>query len=150
MRLGAIIAGQPDSILSKITDFAIPLGKAFQIRDDILNIVGEGSVYGKEIGGDIFEGKRTGLLIHLIKNTTGEERKKVLEIMNKPREKKTTKEVEFIVDLMKKRGSVKYSEKMAEQLADEAKAKFNKYFAKVSNKDEFDAAIDFFALKRKV
>jgi len=150
IRLGAIIAGVDDKTLEKISEFGIPLGKGFQTRDDILNIVGEGSVYGKEIGGDIFEGKRTIMLIHLIKNTTGEEHKKVIEIMSKPREKKTMEEVQYIIDLMKKKGSVQFAEKMAENWAKDAREKFNKHFSNLPNKEEFEAAIDFFAMSRKV
>ncbi|MBI5073349.1 polyprenyl synthetase family protein [Candidatus Woesearchaeota archaeon] len=150
LRLGAIIAGQSDEVLKKIDEVGIPLGKGFQIRDDLLNIIGEGSVYGKEIGGDIFEGKRTILLIHLIENTKGEEHKKVIKIMSKKREEKTAEEVQYIIDLMKKKGSVKFAEKKAEEFAELAKNNFNKHFSKIPNKEVFETAIDFFATKRKV
>jgi len=150
LRLGAIIADQPDDVLQKLDEVGIPLGIAFQIRDDILNIVGQGSVYGKEIGGDIFEGKRTLLLIHLINNLRGEEKKKVLEIMSKPREKKTPEEVEYIIKLMKERGSVEYAERRAAELAELARSNFKKYFSHLPNKAAFEAAIDFFAMKRQV
>ncbi len=150
IRLGAIIAGADARKLELISQFAVPLGKGFQIRDDILNIVGTGSVYGKEIGGDILEGKRTIMLIHLIKHTTGREHARVLEIMNKPRAAKTIEDVELIIDLMKKRGSVTHAEEMAERYADEAKAAFNKHFPGLPNADAFEAAIEFFAKKRTV
>jgi len=150
MRLGAIIAGQPKEILDKISEVGIPLGKGFQVRDDLLNIIGEGSVYGKEIGGDIFEGKRTGLLIHLIKNTEGEEHQRVLDIMNKPRSEKTTEEVEWIIKMMKEKGSVEHSEQMAKRFADEAKAKFEEHFSDLPNKEVFEAAVNFFTMDRKV
>ena len=150
LRLGAIIAGQPKEVLDKITEVGTPLGKGFQIRDDLLNIVGEGSVYGKEIGGDIFEGKRTGLLIHLIQNTEGEERQKILDIMKKPRPEKTSEEVEWIIKMMKEKGSVEHSEQMAKKFAEEAKAKFNEYFSDLPNKEVFEAAVDFFTMDRKV
>jgi geranylgeranyl diphosphate synthase, type II len=150
LRLGAIIAGQSDKVLEKISEFAIPLGKGFQIRDDLLNIIGEGSVYGKEIGGDIFEGKRTLMLIHLINNTKGEEHDKVIQIMKKAREEKTADEVKYIIDLMKKRGSIEYAEKKAEGFASDAKEIFRRNFPDVKNKEMFEAAIEFFAVKRKV
>ncbi len=150
MRLGAIIAGANQDTLNKLSEVGISLGKGFQIRDDLLNIVGEGSVYGKEIGGDIYEGKRTLLLIHLIKNTTGEENKRVLEIMRKKRSEKTAEEVQYIIDLMKKRGSVEFAEKEAERHAKDAREKFNEYFSNLPNKEAFEAAIDFFAVSRKV
>lgn len=150
IRLGAIIADQGEDVLEKIDEVGIPLGIAFQIRDDILNIIAKGSVYGKEIGGDIYEGKRTILLIHLINNTKGDEHKKVIETMSKKREEKTPEEVEYIIRLMKERGSVDYAEKRAAELANIAKEKFNKYFSHVPNKDMFEAGIDFFTMKRDV
>ena len=47
-------------------EFGFHLGAAFQIRDDILNLVGDPGVYGKEALGDLLEGKRTLMLIHLL------------------------------------------------------------------------------------
>jgi geranylgeranyl diphosphate synthase type II len=44
--------------------FGFHLGAAFQIQDDLLNLVGDESLYGKEINGDLREGKRTLVLIH--------------------------------------------------------------------------------------
>jgi geranylgeranyl pyrophosphate synthase len=41
------------------------VGGAFQIQDDILNLTGDFAMYGKEIGGDLWEGKRTLMLIQL-------------------------------------------------------------------------------------
>jgi len=150
IRLGAIIAGAEANKLEMISQFAIPLGKGFQIRDDILNIIGQGSVYGKEIGGDIFEGKRTIMLIHLIKNSEGEEHERVLDIMNKPRERKTVEDIEYIIDLMKERGSIAFAEDLAEKFADDAKAMFNEQFPDLPNGEAFEAAIEFFAKKRTV
>ncbi len=150
LRLGALVAEQNEDVLKKLEEFSIPLGIGFQVRDDILNIIGEGSVYGKEIGGDIYEGKRTLLLIHLVKNTEGDEHKKVLEIMNKPREEKTPEEVEYILKLMKEKGSVDFAEKKAEEYAKKAKESFNRYFSDLPNKEAFEAAIDFFTMSRKV
>ena len=63
LRAGALIGGhRPDTALVR---FGFFLGAAFQIRDDVLNLTG-GARYGKEILGDIREGKRTLMLIHLL------------------------------------------------------------------------------------
>lgn len=148
LRLGAIVAGKDENTLKKLTEVGIPLGIGFQIRDDLLNIVGKGSVYGKEIGGDIFEGKRTLLLIHLVNNTHGEEHRKVLEIMSKKREEKTSEEVEYVIRLMKEKGSIEYAEKKAQEFADSAIKKFNEYFPEIPNRELFESAIGFFTMKR--
>ncbi len=51
--------------------FGFHFGAAFQIRDDLLNLVGNERIYGKEILGDIYEGKRTLPLMHLMSNAAG-------------------------------------------------------------------------------
>lgn len=150
LRVGAIIAGQSDEVLEKISEFAISMGKGFQTRDDLLNVIGEGSVYGKEIGGDIFEGKRTLMLIHLINNTKGKDHDNVIKIMKKERKDKTADEVQYIINLMKKYGSIAYAEKKAEEFANEAKEKFHKNFPNIKNRETFESAIDFFVMKRKI
>ena len=58
-RIGALIA-RPSSVnLDVFNAFGFFLGAAFQIQDDVLNLVGSRDRYGKEIFGDIYEGKRT-------------------------------------------------------------------------------------------
>jgi geranylgeranyl diphosphate synthase type II len=148
IRLGAIIAGASEATLDQIDEFSIPLGIGFQIRDDLLNIIGNGSVYGKEIGGDLYEGKRTLLLVHLLKNISGPDQQAVSAIMAKPRSRKTVAEVQYIIDLMKKSGSIAFAETRAAELAREAKNAFNRHFSGLAHKESFEAAIEFFTMKR--
>ena len=54
--------------------FGFDLGAAFQIQDDLLNLVGTEREYGKEIDGDLYEGKRTLPLIHLLRNARAPDR----------------------------------------------------------------------------
>lgn len=61
--LGAILAGANEAVRAQIHDFAIPLGIAFQIRDDILGVFGDAKTLGKPVGSDIREGKITLLVV---------------------------------------------------------------------------------------
>ena len=63
LRLGAIVSNNMDA-LDRLVDFGLPLGRAFQIHDDWLNVFSNST--GKELGGDIVEGKRTLLLMKLM------------------------------------------------------------------------------------
>ncbi len=63
LRLGALVSGNHNA-LDKLVEFGLPLGRAFQIHDDWLNVFS--TTTGKELGGDIVEGKRTLLLIKLM------------------------------------------------------------------------------------
>lgn len=61
--LGAVIAGADDSTCRSLYDFGYKLGIAFQIQDDWLDSFGDEKVFGKKIGGDILNNKKTWLLV---------------------------------------------------------------------------------------
>ena len=63
MRVGALIGSRDSVDLDPFVRYGFFLGAAFQIQDDLLNLVGDDD-YGKEINGDLWEGKRTLMLIH--------------------------------------------------------------------------------------
>lgn len=63
MQLGAIVAGANSQALDKVKVFTENIGLAFQIRDDYLDAFGSQEAFGKKIGGDIIEGKRTWLTV---------------------------------------------------------------------------------------
>ena len=66
LRVGAIVGSGGTAELAPLVRFGFHFGAAFQIRDDLLNLVGDEQTYGKEILGDLYEGKRTLPLVHLI------------------------------------------------------------------------------------
>jgi geranylgeranyl diphosphate synthase type II len=59
---GAIVAEAPAELIDELTRFALDLGVAFQIRDDMLNLLADPAVTGKESCGDLWEAKRTLIL----------------------------------------------------------------------------------------
>ncbi len=62
LQFGAAIAKADDRLLTALSSYGIPLGEAFQLRDDVLGVFGQESVTGKPSGDDIREGKRTLLM----------------------------------------------------------------------------------------
>lgn len=62
LHLGAVLAGAPSPLLDALSAFAIPLGEAFQLRDDLHGVFGDPSVTGKPSLDDLREGKHTVLL----------------------------------------------------------------------------------------
>ena len=84
-QIGAIIAGAPADVARAIYDYGYDLGLAFQIADDFLDTYGDEKVFGKPIGGDIVNNKKTWLLTHALeKCSKGEERKEFLSLMALP------------------------------------------------------------------
>jgi len=61
--IGAVLGGAPDEDVRKLYRFAVELGLAFQLQDDLLDSFGTEQELGKRIGGDILEGKKTYLMV---------------------------------------------------------------------------------------
>jgi geranylgeranyl diphosphate synthase type II len=116
IRVGALIGSRGSADLDPFVRYGFFLGAAFQIQDDLLNLVGDEG-YGKEINGDIWEGKRTLMLIHTIRESTPEERARLSAILCVPREERKPSEVRWIRRLMDKYGCTEYARKMAHGLA---------------------------------
>ncbi|MBI4810017.1 MAG: polyprenyl synthetase family protein [Ignavibacteriales bacterium] len=76
--IGAIIGEGTPKQITALRKYGEHLGRAFQVMDDLLDIVGDTKEFGKEIGGDIKEGKKTYLLIKAIENT-GEKNRQLLK-----------------------------------------------------------------------
>ena len=62
LHIGATLAGAGDAGLAELSDFGLPLGEAFQLRDDLLGVFGDVATTGKPAGDDLVEGKRTVLV----------------------------------------------------------------------------------------
>ena len=120
LRLGAILAGATDEQLQRIYEFSYPLGLCFQIRDDVLDLTGDFEGQKKQSLNDIYEGKRTLILLHLLRHCADGERQRVEAILGKSREQKTADEVQYIRDLMDTYGSILYAESRAEEYARQA------------------------------
>lgn len=116
LRVGAI-AAQGGSDSERFCRFGWYLGAAFQIQDDILNLTGEFARYGKEIGGDLREGKRTLMLIHLLRHCAPRERRALRRVLARPATDRTATELEWIYASMLRYGSISFASRAARQLA---------------------------------
>lgn len=85
IHVGAIAAHATKAQLEQLTKFAIPLSVAFQIADDLLNLEATPEAYGKEIGGDLWEGKRTLILLHAVRTASVADAERAKAILSKPR-----------------------------------------------------------------
>lgn len=85
LQAGAIAAGAPAGLLTPLREFGRHLGAAFQITDDLLNLRADPQEYGKEIGGDLWEGKRTLMLLHAMRTADALDRHRAIGILAKRR-----------------------------------------------------------------
>ncbi|TYC98549.1 polyprenyl synthetase family protein [Arthrobacter echini] len=70
LMLGGALAGADADLLAAYSAFALPLGEAFQLRDDVLGVFGDPEVTGKPAGDDLREGKRTFLIARTLGSGT--------------------------------------------------------------------------------
>ncbi|HTU61103.1 MAG TPA: polyprenyl synthetase family protein [Polyangiales bacterium] len=120
-RIGALIAQPERTDLGAFDRFGYFLGAAFQLWDDVLNLTGEVSKYGKEINGDVYEGKRTLMLIHLLANSDAIERRRLEAFLSKPRGQRLPREATWVTALMRERGSIDHARAAAKDFAEAAR-----------------------------
>jgi geranylgeranyl pyrophosphate synthase len=85
----------------------------FQIVDDLLNVTGDVRKYGKEIGGDIREGKRTIMAAHLVRSASGEDRARFMKMLGKSTI--SQEEIAEAIDLYKKYGCLDHAKSLADR-----------------------------------
>jgi geranylgeranyl diphosphate synthase, type II len=121
LRLGGVVGGADNASLKLMVEAGEKLGVGFQIHDDILNLSGDQSKYGKEIGDDLLEGKRTLMLIRLLSLCSEGEKEKVRRVFGLPREQRR-KEAGYVMDLIRKYDTIDYARRMSSRLVGEARA----------------------------
>jgi geranylgeranyl diphosphate synthase type II len=85
LQVGAIAAGAGPEQLEPLESLGRHLGAAFQVTDDLLNLRADPEDYGKEIGGDLWEGKRTLMLLHALRNAGTDDQSRAVQILAKRR-----------------------------------------------------------------
>lgn len=78
LKAGAIVADATPENQQLIYEYGIQLGLAFQLKDDLLDVYGDGTVFGKKIGGDIRENKKTYLYLSALQEANDEQKERLL------------------------------------------------------------------------
>jgi len=88
LEMGAILGGASEGNCRHLYEFGKNLGIAFQIQDDYLDAFGDPQKFGKDVGGDIKQNKKTFLLLHALQSANDEQKKELLQLMkNNPADK---------------------------------------------------------------
>ncbi len=127
-RVGAIIGTHDGIDLEPFIRFGFFLGAAFQIQDDLLNLVAD-KRYGKERDGDIREGKRTLMLIHLLREASSDERARLAHFLALPREQRTPGQVDWVRKRMDAYGCIEHARQVAHGLAGAASHEYSLTYA---------------------
>jgi geranylgeranyl pyrophosphate synthase len=121
---GALVANADDQNLDRFDRFGYLLGVAFQITDDVLNLVGDVGRYGKEIDGDLWEGKRTIVLTHALSHADHADRAWIGSFLARPRERRLPREVLRLHKILARRGSIAWAQQLAATFAEAAVREF--------------------------
>ena len=119
LHLGAVIAQpQPDknaSLLSVLSSYGLPLGEAFQLRDDLLGVFGDPSTTGKPAGDDLREGKRTVLIAMALDMTSSSGRAELMKHLGQP--ELTSEKIDDLRSIITESGAVAAVENLISTLA---------------------------------
>jgi geranylgeranyl diphosphate synthase type II len=119
MKMGAIIAKSSKELQNVIYDYGINLGIAFQLQDDYLDAFGDPENFGKQVGGDIIENKKTFLYIRAMELATEEERSELKNLFSikpqNPHEK-----IETVKHIFIKSGAAEVTRKEIEKYTKQA------------------------------
>ena len=142
LRLGSLSAGiqSPEEFL----EAGKLLGCAFQIRDDILNLMPDLTI-GKEFAGDLYEAKRTLILAHLFSHATAEERQEIIDRLSRPRQKRNEGDIARILLLITNYGSLDYAQDCANHLAKTGLSTLDDVFPNPANPIAFNQLRSLFS-----
>ncbi|MEY4544570.1 MAG: hypothetical protein RL685_765 [Pseudomonadota bacterium] len=128
LRAGALIGTRDGMDLDRLTRFGFFLGAAFQIQDDLLNLVGDHASYGKELAGDLWEGKRSLMMIRLFQRATPEELEALAGALRAPRAGRSAEQVAWMMDRLVAYDCIDYARQVAHALAGAARHEFTQCF----------------------
>ena len=150
LRVGALVGSGGTTDVSPMVRFGFYLGAAFQIRDDLLNLVGDEHTYGKEILGDLYEGKRTLMLIHLLSVADGADRLLLREYLQVDRDGRSEHLVAEVRSMMDRYESIDFAVDYAAGIAGAALDAFETAFtgARRGEAYEFIRALVPYMLER--
>ena len=141
-KMACILAGADEKVVEKMGRFAESLGIAFQIQDDVLDLVGEEFAKGKGgLGKDITEGKLTLMVIHTLQNANASDRERLIKILeahtSDERQKKEA------IDIIKKYGSIEYAKKIAAKMVKDSWSEADRILPPSEAKKKLKNLVDY-------
>src|SRR5205085_6569778 len=116
--VGAIIGGADKNEIDIINSYSENLGLAFQIQDDLLDVIAVESEFGKKIGGDIMEKKKTYLYVKSLEILSGNEKRDLKELYNK--DVKSPEDVNAVISIYNNICSVESAKNEIQKYTDKA------------------------------
>ena len=119
-QIGAILGRVSKEKKEALARFGLNIGMSFQLTDDCLDYTSSNDEFGKTVGNDLKEGKITMPLIHLLRNSTPDEKENVIKMIGS--HELDEEKLISVIDMINKYGSVEYTMAKAKRYIDEAKS----------------------------
>ena len=145
--LGAIIGGGTEMEIEALRNYGLDTGLAFQIQDDLLNLVGSEESTKKDFRSDITEGKRTLMVVHALANANQDDRSRLIEILSA--KEKDSAVLSEAVEIMERAGSIDYARSYAENLTSIAKNRLVDMVKPSAARDMLVSMADWFVNRLK-
>jgi geranylgeranyl diphosphate synthase type I len=147
LAIGAIAGDGSEMQIEALRNYGLDTGLAFQIQDDILNLVGTEESTQKDFRNDITEGKRTLIVVHALQNLDEANKARLVEILSsKERDPQILAEA---VTIMEKSGSITYARNYAENLSSIAKNRLREMIDPSPARDLLESMADWFVKRLK-
>jgi len=141
-KIAAVLADADEDLVEKLGRFAEAVGVAFQIQDDILDLTGR--EFAEKKGGpgkDITEGKRSLMVIHTLAKAELQDRKRLIEILNKHTTEQRVRDQ--AIGIMEKYGAIEYAKRLAQKMVRESWTEVNRLLPRSGAKEKLRAFADY-------
>jgi geranylgeranyl diphosphate synthase type I len=147
-KISAVLAGASREQVEKLGRFAESIGIAFQMQDDVLDLIGEEFAEKKGgVGQDITEGKRTLMVIHTLKNAVDADNDRLIQILNKHTSNQTLRDE--AIAIMEKYGAIEHVKRTATRIVEESWSEVDKLLPESEAKKKLKAFAEFL-IKRNI
>jgi geranylgeranyl diphosphate synthase, type I len=147
LKAGALIGAGSVREMEALQEFGRDSSIAFQIQDDLLNILGDVDTMGKDYLSDILESKRTLMVIHCLATAEPADRQRLVDILHDGHAK-TLEQAASAVDLLNKYDSLGFARRMAHQLIIKARLALDR-IPDTPARDVLASMADFFLEREK-
>lgn len=147
LAIGAIVGGSSESMVEGLRNYGLDTGLAFQIQDDLLNLIGEEESTKKDYRSDITEGKRTLVVVHALKTLEGKDRDELVTVLSS--RERDPRKLADTVKLLEEAGSIDYARNYAENLTSIAKNRLRDIVGPSDARDILESMADWFVNRLK-
>lgn len=146
LEMGALIASSDENVVAAFARCGSSLGRAFQIRDDVLGIWGDEAATGKAVGNDIRRKKKSFPIVYALETAGDTARRKLVEVYSK--DELDERDVENVLTVLDELGVAEYAQEMTREKADLALQEVSRVAMPSWARREIEEMVEFLAARQ--